>query len=166
MVEGKHFMAYRNSSDMLAQVKRALDPANRAEVNRIRQNGHDLVARAHTSVARAAQLDRMARCIHAARARVAVSKDGIRSWVAKCAIWKFDPDSVPRSINPTNRSYDLAAFMDCARHTTSSAWCAPGHDTIYFVRFFAPWSYAAILLVTLAGWRATRGGCCKGAERA
>ena len=98
LVDGEHYVGYHSFAHMEAQVEFALDPANRAEVDRIRKNGHDLVARAHSTRARALQMDRMMRCVHAARAGAPVTKGGLRAWVGKCAIWKFDPSSVQKTL--------------------------------------------------------------------
>ena len=95
MVEGEQFLAYRKKG-VSSQIEQVRSLGARTRVNHIRENGHVQVLRWHTTARRASQLDRMMRCIAAARAGAPVSVGAIAKWARKCERWKIDPDSIPQ----------------------------------------------------------------------
>ena len=98
MVEGEHFISY-GMANMAERIGAVLSPANRSEIERIRKRSQWLVQRAHTTTARAVQIDRMARCIDSVRAGANVTKEGIRKGVEKCEMWKFGSTRIKRFLD-------------------------------------------------------------------
>lgn len=100
MVEGEHFISY-GAANMAERIGSVLSTAKRSEVDLIRNQSHWLVQRAHTTTARAVQMDCMARCVNSVRAGASVSKEAIRQAVEQCGMWKF-------------RSIQVEGFLDKA----------------------------------------------------
>ena len=120
MVEGEHFISY-GVANMAERIDFVLSPANRLEVDHIRNQSQWLMHRAHTTTARAVQMDRMARCINSVRAGADISKEGIRQAVEQCGMWKFRSTQVEGSLDKAtvnrleSRSPEFARLLNVSR---------------------------------------------------